>query len=96
MNLQAKYPHMFAQEAQVEYIDIYWAMIVDTLLEEIANYENRLLQKHGQIYFGTIYKPVQIEHIKQKLGTLCVYYVGGDNYVLGLVTMAQRWAHNKW
>ena len=93
MNLQAKYPHMFAQDAQVEYIGVHWLHIVDQLLQEIAEYENRLLKKHGQIYFGTIYHPVLIEQIKQKLGRLCIYYTGGDNYIVGLVTMAQRWAY---
>ena len=36
--------------------------------------------------------PIEIQQIKEKFGGLRFYYEGGDEYVSGLVTMAESWA----
>jgi hypothetical protein len=36
--------------------------------------------------------PVVVEQIKEKFGGLRFYYQGGDEYISGLVSMAESWA----
>jgi len=36
--------------------------------------------------------PVVVEQIKEKFGGLRFYYQGGDEYIAGLVSMAESWA----
>lgn len=48
---------------------------------------------HSHIFFkeksGNPIPPVQITQIKEKFGTLRFYYDGGDEYIRGIVTMAE-------
>ena len=38
------------------------------------------------------YFPVKFDQIKEKFGGLRFYYEGGDDYISGLVSMAESWA----
>lgn len=39
------------------------------------------------------YYPVKFDQIKEKFGGLRVYFSGGDDYVEGLVSMAECWSY---
>lgn len=39
------------------------------------------------------YFPVKFDQIKEKFGGLRIYYSGGDDYVQGLVNMAECWSY---
>lgn len=38
-------------------------------------------------------EPVVVQQIKEKFGHLRFYYRGGDDYVHGMVQMAEKWAN---
>jgi hypothetical protein len=39
------------------------------------------------------YIPVKFDQIKEKYGGLRVYYSGGDNYVRGIISMAEEYSY---
>jgi hypothetical protein len=56
-----------------------WYVILDTLMGNIQSYIN--LNKKGMIFYVT--------QIKEKYGNLRFYYNGGDEYIDGMVSMAE-------
>jgi hypothetical protein len=60
-----------------------WYDILDKLLNSIKWH-----QKDAKNY-NSNYENVQITQIKEKFGTLRFYYFGGDDYISGLVQMAE-------
>lgn len=60
-----------------------WYDILDKLLHSIE-----LHQRDANKYNHT-YSPIHINQIKEKFGKLCFYYYGGDDYIDGLVRMAE-------
>ena len=60
-----------------------WYDILDKLLHLIAWH-----QKDAKKY-NPKYENVSITQIKEKFGTLRFYYTGGDDYISGLVAMAE-------
>ena len=60
-----------------------WYNIIDAACAQIENraYNNRLN--------GVEFPPVVATQIKEKYGTLRFYYTGGDDYVDGVVSMAE-------
>jgi hypothetical protein len=60
-----------------------WFNIIDKLMGNIQHYidwKNRDSEVVNQ---------VTVDQVKEKFGTLRFYYTGGDNYVQGLVSMAE-------
>jgi hypothetical protein len=60
-----------------------WYNIIDHLCDEIQrhiNWKNR---------DGLVVAQVVAEQVKEKFGTLRFYYRGGDDYISGLVSMAE-------
>jgi len=66
-----------------------WYVILSNLCQEIAQHEKNISdqQKHFPEETGD-YWPVRFDQIKEKFGGLRVYYTGGDEFVRGLVSMA--------
>ena len=60
-----------------------WYNIIDAACAQITNraYNNRLN--------GVKFPPVIATQVKEKYGTLRFYYTGGDDYVDGVVSMAE-------
>jgi hypothetical protein len=85
-HLETTYPQMFAgQYGGIECAAGWWP-IVTSLCANIQNYIN-WKNKHSAVV-----PQVTVAQIKEKFGGLRFYYDGGDEYISGLVTMAEAWA----
>jgi len=76
-----------------------WFDILSTLCWMIKQQEDNIRsqteykQKQDPDYISDYY-PVKFDQIKEKFGGLRVYFTGGDEYVEGLVKMAECWSYN--
>lgn len=84
--MEDTFPTMFSEGYGGFAIGEGWWGLVKELCEEI-DHHMRWKQKNGHDV-----EPVIVRQIKEKFGGLRFYYDGGDDYVSGLVTMAERWA----
>ncbi len=60
------------------------------------NIEDRkriLADKPGKIKAELEYSPVKFDQIKEKYGGLRIYFTGGDDYVDGIVSMAEEYSY---
>lgn len=99
--LKSKYPEMFSQPYGGICIGEGWWPILEALCGQIDAYvkwknntRKHYLEKPNP-YKEEIPEEVPqvvIAQIKEKFGGLRFYYDGGDDYVRGLVTMAELWA----
>ncbi len=84
--MEEKYPKMLSGNYGGFAVGKGWWVILDMLMGQIQHHidwKNR----------ETIVVPqVVIEQIKEKFGGLRFYYQGGDEYISGMVTMAETWA----
>lgn len=87
-----RYPKIFAERhAQMTQTAMCWGFecddgwfdIINTLCGNIQNYID------WQNKTGKNAEQVVAEQVKEKFGTLRFYYHGGDDYIRGLVTMAE-------
>lgn len=85
-----KYPKLFKQRNSND-SPLYWGIgggdgwfnIVNQLC---ANIQSHIDWKEKQ---GNPIPQVEVEQVKEKFGTLRFYYQGGDDYISGLVSMAE-------
>lgn len=61
-----------------------WFDIIDSACYQIAQHENNLKLRKQQ------YEPIVFDQVKQKFGGLRIYYSGGDEYVRGIISMAEQ------
>jgi hypothetical protein len=75
-----------------------WYDILSSLCWKIKQYEDNIVwqtqwnQKTNPEYKSD-YFPVKFDQIKEKYGGLRVYFSGGDQYVEGLVSMAESFSY---
>lgn len=60
-----------------------WFNIIDQLMDNIQHHIDWRNRK------GEVVLQVTVDQVKEKFGTLRFYYTGGDDYVRGLVSMAE-------
>ena len=60
-----------------------WFNIIDQLMGNIQHHIDWQNRK------GEVVAQVTVDQVKEKFGTLRFYYTGGDDYVRGLVSMAE-------
>ena len=60
-----------------------WFNIINQLCNNIQHHLN-WKNKDGEVVH-----PVTVDQVKEKFGTLRFYYTGGDEYISGLVSMAE-------
>lgn len=103
--LYTKYPSLFSLKDNVnEPIGSYgiecsegWYDIIDSLCFMIAQQErniegnNKYRVSKGEEPIE--YEPFRFTQIKEKFGGLRVYYYGGNEYIRGLVGMAECWSY---
>ena len=98
--LKEKYPVMFSQPYGGICVGEGWWPILEALCSQIHSYtewrnntRNHYLKSNpdGEKIPEEV-PQVVIAQIKEKFGGLRFYYDGGDDYVRGLVTMAESWA----
>lgn len=79
-----------------------WFNILDQLMNNIQHHIDwKEKQRNWAVTFNSKAKPeefrevpesilqVTLDQVKEKLGTLRFYYTGGDEYIRGMVTMAE-------
>ncbi len=63
-----------------------WYQIIDRLCNNIQHHID------WQEKMGKSVPQVVATQVKEKFGTLRFYYAGGDDYIFGLVSMAESWS----
>lgn len=77
-----------------------WLDILDVLCSKIEQHQNNLKanndyhwKEYGEPSYKYFrYKPVRFTQIKEKFGSLTIYYDGGDDFIEGMVNMARSWS----
>lgn len=98
--LEGKYPEMFAQPYGGVCVGEGWWKIIESLCGQIDSYVKWRNSTREALLKDNPYKhkipeyiePVVVIQIKEKFGGLRFYHDGGDQFVRGLVTMAEEWA----
>ncbi len=86
-HLEETYPKMFAGQYGGVAVGDGWLPIIQVLCSHIQTHIDwRNKTKEGSV------TQVVVEQIKEKFGGLRFYYQGGDDYIDGLVSMAESWA----
>jgi hypothetical protein len=97
-NLYEKYPNLFVNRSKTPMescmsfgveCNLGWYEILSNLCYEISQHENNITNEKNKNRFNENYSPVVFDQIKEKFGGLRVYYSGGDEFVEGLVNMAE-------
>lgn len=65
-----------------------WYDTMNNLCFQILQHEKNISNEKSSRY-NENYEPVRFDQTKQKFGGLRIYYSGGDEYVEGLVAMAE-------
>lgn len=95
-----KYPRYFGEDTHYGGFAIGegWYHIVDALMNQIQNHINWSIKNHewdlenDKEDVRPVCPEVTVTQIKEKFGGLRFYYDGGDQYISGLVSMAESWA----
>jgi len=90
--LEEKYPQMFSQPYGGVAVGAGWWPIIESLCANIQNYTDWKNEQKDKFQRGEGCQQVVVEQIKEKFGGLRFYYIGGDDTINGMVTMAETWA----
>lgn len=82
--MEEKYPKLFSGRYGGFDIDPGWYKLVDVLCANIQRHIDFMESKNPGVV-----SQVVVEQIKEKFGGLRFYYSGGDEYISGLVSMAE-------
>jgi hypothetical protein len=97
-SMEEKYPKMLAGKYGGFAIGKGWWIIIDKLMGQIQWHidnsikNNKWDLENDKTNVRPIIQQVTVEQIKEKFGGLRFYYQGGDDYIHGLVSMAESWA----
>jgi hypothetical protein len=97
-SMEEKYPKMLAGKYGGFAIGKGWWIIIDKLMGQIQWHidgsikNNKWDLENDKTNVRPIIPQVTVEQIKEKFGGLRFYYQGGDEYIHGLVSMAESWA----
>ena len=81
--LEEKFPKMFSGKYGGLEIGPGWVSLVELLCTYIQGHADWEQKRNPD------FQQVTVEQIKEKFGTLRFYYSGGDEYVSGLVSLAE-------
>lgn len=70
-----------------------WLEIISKVCFEIEQHEKNVTNEKGPRY-NKDYQPVRFDQVKQKFGGLRIYYSGGDDYVSGIIHMAEAMSYS--
>lgn len=98
-NFYEKYPELFSNKDKtpMESCMVWgiecgdgWYNILDSLCYMIKQHEENIQDRKNHYPDEKVeYFPVKFDQVKEKYGGLRVYFSGGDDYVEGLVSMAE-------
>jgi hypothetical protein len=97
-SMEEKYPKMLAGKYGGFAIGKGWWIIIDKLMGQIQWHidgsikNNKWDLENDKTDVRPIIQQVTVAQIKEKFGGLRFYYDGGDEYIHGLVSMAESWA----
>lgn len=97
-SMEEKYPKMLTGKYGGFAIGKGWWIIIDKLMGQIQWHidgsikNNKWDLENDKTDVRPIIPQVTVEQIKEKFGGLRFYYQGGDDYIYGLVSMAESWA----
>jgi hypothetical protein len=97
-SMEEKYPKMLSGKYGGFAIGKGWWIIVDKLMGQIQWHidgsikNNKWDLENDKTDVRPIIQQVTVAQIKEKFGGLRFYYDGGDEYIHGLVSMAESWA----
>ena len=97
-SMEEKYPKMLDGKYGGFAIGKGWWIIVDKLMGQIQWHidnsvkNNKWDLENDKTDVRPIIPQVTVAQIKEKFGGLRFYYDGGDEYIHGLVSMAESWA----
>jgi hypothetical protein len=89
--LQEKYPMMYGKPYGGICVNEGWWPIIEALSEAIQgniDWRNQRATHHPDLGYKSV-QQVTVAQVKEKFGGLRFYYDGGDEYVAGMVTMAE-------
>lgn len=94
-----KYPNLFENEKNKDSktpislfsieCNLGWYDLINNVCHAIDQHEKNIFTKNN-----TDYEPVKFTQVKEKFGGLRIYYTGGDDFVEGLVYMAESFSYN--
>jgi hypothetical protein len=87
--MEETYPKMFANKYGGFAVGAGWWPIIESLCANIQSHTD-WWNKNRET--RPVVEQVVVEQIKEKFGGLRFYYQGGDDYIRGLVQMAESWA----
>ena len=87
--MEEKYPKIFSQPYGGFAVGVGWWPIIDNLCSNIQSHIDWWNTNRKD---RPVVEQVVVRQIKEKFGGLRFYYDGGDEYVQGLVRMAECWA----
>jgi hypothetical protein len=87
--MEETYPKMFAQPYGGFAVGAGWWPIIENLCANIQSHTD-WWNKNRET--RPVVEQVVVDQIKEKFGGLRFYYRGGDDYVRGLIQMAEAWA----
>lgn len=88
------YPKMFSSHFGGFAVGEGWWPILKSLCANIQNHidwKQEQKEKYGR---GEGCEQLVVRQIKEKFGGLRFYYEGGDEYIAGMVRMAENWAYS--
>ena len=91
-HMEESYPKMFGKPYGGFCVGKGWWPILESLCANIQSHidwQQEQKEKYGR---GDGCEQVRVQQVKEKFGGLRFYYTGGDNYVQGMVRMAEVWA----
>lgn len=91
-HMEQTYPKMFANPYGGFAIGAGWWPIIESLCSQIQHHVDWKQEQKEKYQRGDGCEQVVVAQIKEKFGGLRFYYDGGDDYVNGLVSMAESWA----
>ena len=106
LSLYSKYPEMFSlKDNKTEPIGAYgiecgdgWYQILQSVCFIVAQHELNIQQNNHYLTENNketvSYEKFRFTQIKEKFGGLRIYYYGGDDYIRGLIRMAECWRFN--
>lgn len=84
--MEDKFPKMYAGQYGGFAVGKGWWPIIEKLSKQIQSHID-FKEKQDQTV-----RQVTVQQVKEKFGGLRFYYDGGDDYIAGLVSMAESWA----
>lgn len=69
-----------------------WYNIISNVCFEIDQHEKNVTNEKGFAY-NKDYQKVKFDQIKEKFGGLRIYYSGGDEYIRGVIHMAESMSY---